>query len=303
LTEKSPFTGLPSASVIVPTHSRRESLRRCLEALATLDYPRDLFEVVVVDDGEQELEALVAPYAERVELKLIAGPGRGPALARNAGIAGASGELLAFTDDDCAPDPGWLAALARAVGDRERIAGGRTVNGLTRNSYSAASQAINDAVYEHYNADPAHALFLASNNMAGPASAFERLGGFDGRFSLAAGEDRDLCTRWLEQGGELYFEQAAIVEHFHQLGLGGFWRQHFGYGRGTYLQRRFRAERGSGFELAPAATSGILGASVKRAFRERSPVRLFLLGVWQTANLFGFARQSLARKPRGQGGE
>jgi GT2 family glycosyltransferase len=298
------LTGLlPSASVIVPTHSRREPLRRCLEALATLDYPRELLEVVVVDDGGQELDALVAPYAERVEVKLVEGPGKGPALARNAGIAAATKELLAFTDDDCAPDPGWLAALARAVGDRERIAGGRTVNGLPRNSYSAASQAINDAVYEHYNADPRHALFLASNNIAGPATAFERLGGFDGRFSLAAGEDRDLCTRWLEQGGELYFEQAAIVEHFHDLGFGGFWRQHYGYGRGTYLQRRFRAERGSGFELSPAATSGILGSAAKRGLRERSPARLWLLGVWQLANLSGFARQSVGRKPRGQDGE
>jgi GT2 family glycosyltransferase len=294
---------LPSASVIVPTHSRRESLRRCLEALATLDYPRELLELVVVDDGRRELEALVAPYRERVEAKLIAGPGKGPALARNAGIAAASGELLAFTDDDCAPDPGWLAALARAVGDRERIAGGRTVNGLPRNSYSAASQAINDAVYDHYNADPGHALFLASNNIAGPATAFARLGGFDGRFSLAAGEDRDLCTRWLEQGGELYLEQAAIVEHFHELGFGGFWRQHYGYGRGTYLQRRFRAERGSSFELAPAATSGILGSAARRGLRERSPARLWLLGVWQFANLCGFARQSLGRKPRGERGE
>jgi GT2 family glycosyltransferase len=286
---------LPSASVIVPTHSRPDSLRRCLEALASLDYPRSQFELVIVDDGEQGLAELVAPFAERVSLNLVAGEGRGPALARNAGMAAATGELLAFTDDDCAPEPGWLAALARAVGDRERIAGGRTVNGLTGNRFSAASQAINDAVYDHYNAEPEHAGFLASNNLAGPTGCFERLGGFDGRFSLAAGEDRDLCTRWLEQGGELAYEPAAIVNHFHELDLRGFWRQHYGYGRGTYLQRKLRAERGAEFELAPAATSGILGSTVRRGVRERSPARVALLGVWQLANFAGFARQSLAR--------
>jgi GT2 family glycosyltransferase len=265
---------LPAASVIVPTRRRPESLQRCLAAIEALDYPRELVEVVVVDDEE----------------------GRGPAAARNQGIARSTGELLAFTDDDCEPEPKWLALLARAIGDRERLAGGHTVNALKANRYSAASQAITDAVYAHYNADPRKAGFLASNNLAGPKGAFERLGGFDERFALAAGEDRDLCSRWLEQGGELVYVPGGVVRHSHGLDLGGFWRQHYGYGRGTYLQRRLRAERGNDFELAPSATSGILSGAVRRTISKRSPSGLALLGVWQLANAAGFARQALARR-------
>ena len=186
---------LPAASVIVPTRDRPEELERCIAAIEALDYPKELLEVVVVEDVE----------------------GRGPAAARNEGISRSSGELLAFTDDDCVPEPKWLELLARMVGDRERLAGGHTVNAITSNPYAAASQAITDAVYAHYNADPVKAGFLASNNLAGPRGAFERLGGFDERFSLAAGEDRDLCSRWLEQGGELVYVPGAIVGHSHEL--------------------------------------------------------------------------------------
>ena len=269
---------LPAASVIVPTRRRPESLQRCLAAIEALDYPRELVEVVVVDDAE----------------------GRGPAAARNEGIAKSTGELLAFTDDDCEPEPKWLALLARAIGDRERLAGGHTLNALTANRYSAASQAITDAVYAHYNAEQHDAQFVASNNLAGPRGAFERLGGFDERFRLAAGEDRDLCSRWLEQGGELVYVPGALVEHSHDLDLAGFWRQHYGYGRGTYLQRRFRAGRGGDFELAPAAGSGILSDAARQAVKERRPSGLALLGVWQLANAAGFGRQWIARRPRQQ---
>ncbi len=257
------------ASVIVPTRDRPEQLARCVAAIEALDYPD--FEVVVVEDDE----------------------GRGPAATRNAGAALATGELLAFTDDDCEPEPQWLARLAAKVGERA-IAGGRTVSALTDNAYSAASQAINDAVYEHYNSDPAQAGFIASNNLAMPAAAFAELGGFDERFALAAGEDRDLCTRWLELGGTIVYEPEAVVRHSHQLSAAGFWRQHYGYGRGTYIQRKLRAERGEGFELAPSVSSGILSSAARQALAERKPSRLALLGLWQLSNASGFARQALS---------
>lgn len=284
------------ASVVIPTRDRPERLVRCLAAISALEYPE--FEAVVVDDGgSTPLDPLLAPLRERLELRLIRSDHRGPAAARNAGAAAASGELLAFTDDDCEPEPAWLASLARAVGGDEVVmAGGRTVNALRENRFSGASQAITDAVYDHYNAEPTAAGFLASNNIALTAAGFRSVGGFDESFSLAAGEDRDLCTRWLERGSRLVYEPDAIVRHSHELGALGFWRQQYGYGRGTYLQRRLREQRGGDFELAPAATSGILSSAARRAIEERKPARLALLGVWQIANAAGFARQALSRR-------
>lgn len=289
---------LPTATVIVPTRERPAQLLRCLAAVAALAYPREKLEAVVVDDGGGLPAPPPAEIRERLDLRVIRREGRGPAVARNAGAAAAKGELLAFTDDDCEPEPGWLAELAKRVGDSdERMAGGRTVNALAANRYSAASQAITDSVYAHYNTDPERAGFLASNNIAMRAAAFRALGGYDERFTLAAGEDRDLCERWLERGGTLVYEPAAVVRHSHELDLGGFWGQHFGYGRGTFLQRRLRAERGGGFELAPAATSGVLADAARRSLAERRPSRLALLAVWQLGNAAGFARQALAARP------
>ncbi len=287
---------LPKASVIVPTRDRPRRLARCVAAIAALDYPHERIELVIGNDGPDALDPHSSVLAH-IDSKVVSVGGRGPAAARNAAAAAASGELLAFTDDDCEPEPGWLAALAARIGGgSRRVAGGRTVNALEDNPFSTASQAITDAVYEHYNPDPDRAGFFASNNLALPAAAFSELGGFDERFALAAGEDRDFCERWVERGGELLFEPRAVVRHSHEMTAVGFVRQHYGYGRGTYRQRRLRADRGGGFELAPSATSGILSAAARRAVAERKPARLALLGAWQLANAAGFAREAISER-------
>ena len=153
--------------------------------------------------------------------------------------AHAHGRYLLLSDDDCVPALGWLRALeTRADAFSGALLGGRTLNGLPDNLYSAVSQMVIEVVYAHYNADPDHARFFASNNLAAPADRFRALGGFDPDFSTA--EDRDLCERWLAHGGRLVYAADAVVRHAHALTLGGLWRQHFAYGRGA---RRFHRTR------------------------------------------------------------
>ena len=82
----------PSCSVVVPTYERPDALRGCLESLTALDYPRERYEVVVVDDGGRApLEEVVAPARERMRVELVSQPRGGPAAARNAGVARAGG--------------------------------------------------------------------------------------------------------------------------------------------------------------------------------------------------------------------
>ena len=83
-----------------------------------------------------------------------------------------------------------------------------------------------------------------------PAELFRRIGGFDARLTRAAGEDRDLCERWREQGYGLFYEPAAVVYHAHDLTLRKFWRQHFQYGQAAFYFHRQRARR---VELEPPA--------------------------------------------------
>src|SRR5690242_16282570 len=95
-------------SVVVPTYNRPQPLSRCLDALARLYYPREQFEVIVVDDGSTEsLAALVKNFQERLDIRYLREEHAGPGMARNVGAAHARGEYLAFTDDDCAPCPDW----------------------------------------------------------------------------------------------------------------------------------------------------------------------------------------------------
>jgi glycosyltransferase involved in cell wall biosynthesis len=119
----------PRCSVVVPTHERPEALAACLESLAELDYPRDRFETVVVDDGGRTpLEPVVDRFRERLDVKLVRRARAGPAAARNAGAEHAGGDLLLFTDDDCRPREDWLAGLLNAA----RAAPGAVVQGATR---------------------------------------------------------------------------------------------------------------------------------------------------------------------------
>jgi len=233
-------------SVVVPTFQRPEGLARCLEALATQELPRDRFEVVVVDDGSPNPpREIVARFASALNVRLIEQANAGPAAARNAGAAAARGELLAFTDDDCRPDPHWLRALDEMVARHPGCAiGGRVENVFGDGLYSTASQLLIEFLYEYYNVGEGAGRFFITSNLAFPTSAFRALGGFDTSFPLAAAEDRDVCDRWREAGHTMVYADDAVVHHAHALRLGSFCRQHFNYGRGAYYLHRARARRG-----------------------------------------------------------
>jgi GT2 family glycosyltransferase len=232
-------------SIIIPTFNRPERLAGCLRALSRLDYPRECFEVIVVDDGSAESPVnLIETQPGHLLVRLIVQTHGGPAQARNTGAAQAQGHYLAFTDDDCAPHADWLTAFARCL-DREpdRAVGGRIINALSDNPYSTVSQDMVTYFYSYYNRDPDQARFFTSNNIAVPRELFNAMGGFDSYFKFAAGEDRDFCDRWLASGRRLTYAAEAVVSHFHRLDLLSFWRQHLNYGRGGYYFHKFKAKR------------------------------------------------------------
>ena len=281
----------PFFSIIVPTYNRPERLANCLSAISLLDYPRDRFEVIVVDDGSKTpLDAVVAPLQDTLNIQLLRQENAGPAAARNKGAEVAKGEFLAFTDDDCQPTPSWLTQFAVGFEDEpQAMIGGKTINALDENLFSTASQKLIDYLYEYYNPAKGKDAFFASNNIALPAANFQALNGFDVSFPLAAAEDRDFCDRWNAKYPMLYLPQAQ-VNHYHKLSLTSFWRQHFGYGRGAYCFHRLRAQRvAKDLEVEPLSFYFDL-LSYPFSQKSRQP-RLLLSGLFfvsQVANVAGF---------------
>ena len=292
---------VPFFSVIVPTYNRPGQLADNLRSLASLDYPRERFEVLIVDDGSAcPLDPVLRSFRGALDLTLLRQRNRGPAAARNAGAARARGELLAFTDDDCRPAPGWLRALAKCLGAApDRAVGGRTVNALPANPYSAATQLLLEYVYEYCHADVARGPFFASNNLALRADRFQTIGGFDIAFPRAAAEDRDLCDRWIQQGYQLAYAPEAVVYHAHPLSFRTFCRLHFNYGRGAFTFHRARDRRGSRSLLVRPPFYLKLPLSPLRGQRGRRALWLSaLLALSQGANGAGFAWESFVTGPR-----
>ena len=239
---------LPSFSVVIPTYDRPPRLAACLRSLTLLDYPRDRFEVIVVDDGGAEpLDDVVRPVGHEIDVTLLRQAHGGPAVARNTGSAKAKGELLAYTGDDCTPAEDWLRALARrfAATPQGAAVGGRTLNGLEHNPYSTASHMLIEYLYGYYNFAPDRARFLTPNNLSVPRDLFGDVGGFDASFVEGTGEDRDFCDRWLRRGHRMIYDPQVLVSHAHALTFRGFCRQQFAYGRGSRRYRETRARRDS----------------------------------------------------------
>jgi glycosyltransferase involved in cell wall biosynthesis len=250
-------------SIIIPTYNRPAQLQNCLQALCVQQYSLSAFEVIVVNDGgRQQPDAVVAAFADRLNVKLVHQKNAGPGTARNHGASLAAGQYLLFTDDDCQPAAGWLQAYAVAIADHpQHMLGGQTLNGLIANPYANASQKLQSWFYDYCaNHNPAM-LFFASNNLCLPRDKFIELGGFDTATLRYASEDRELCGRWRAAGHALIFADQALIYHYHPLHALSYLAQHFSYGRGAYRLRV--ARRKQGLPVLPGDPQWLL-ASISR---------------------------------------
>jgi lipopolysaccharide/colanic/teichoic acid biosynthesis glycosyltransferase/glycosyltransferase involved in cell wall biosynthesis len=199
----------PLYSVIVPAYQAATPLGLCLDALNAQTVARDLYEVIVVDDGSTDSTSEIA---RRVGAQVIVQPNAGAAAARNAGAAVARGALLLFTDADCAPVPGWIAALVAPFAD-ERVAGAKgayltgqdeIISRFTQLEYEdrydrmAGVETID--FVDTYSAAYRRDIFLAN-------------AGFDPAFRYD--EDQEFSFRMTEKGYRLVFTPAAQVYHRH----------------------------------------------------------------------------------------
>jgi GT2 family glycosyltransferase len=292
----------PLFTIVVPTFGRPRQLAACLHGIAEMTYPRERYEVIVVDDGSRERpSSVVSDFVNRIQVRLIAQTHAGPAAARNTGARQARGKYLVFTDDDCTFAPDYLQVVERHVKRSPRAGlGGHTDNRLGGDIYAEATQQLIEHLYTHFNANPNAPRFFTTTNLVVPRDRFDRVGGFDSSFPLAGAEDRDFCERWKAAGYELSYAADAVVHHSHSLTLRSFLRQHFNYGRGRYFLLRSRARRGvarPALEPLRFYTSLLLSPYNKQP-RPRPLLLSLLLVLTQVSYASGYLSERVRRGPR-----
>ena len=215
----------PMVSVIVPTYNRDEPLRKTLKSLLAQDYPN--FEIIVVDQSDKkfpEKEKFLKRYSQKI--RLFSGLSPNAAAARNFGAKKARGEILLFVDDDvdCRrglisahvanyKDPQIGAVVGRIIteGQKEEPAKKDVGRISPWGSFSGGwSSKVKQEVFD-----------AITCNASWKKRVFEKVGGFDEKFSGPIREDSDLAIRTRQVGYKIIFEPKAQLVHL-RAQTGGF---------------------------------------------------------------------------------
>ena len=243
---KAPAGGArPLVSVIIPHLNQPDFLRICLESLAAQDWPAEQTEIIVVDNGSRAPPDLAALGFPRVKLLTEATPGPGPA--RNRGIAGSSGELLAFIDADCRADPGWLSAAVAGLSapDSSGVVGGdvridvRDADRLTPLEAYESVFAYRQKLYISRDG------FSGTGNLAMRREVHDEVGPFGG---IHTAEDMDWGRRARAAGHPALYRPDMIVYHPARTTIAELqtkWRRHVAHSLVTH-----REQGGSDFAWA-----------------------------------------------------
>jgi len=219
----------PKVSVIVCSYNGSRTIGETLATLENLAY--DDYEVIVVDDGSTDQTSAIAT---RYKVKLFRTENNGLSAARNLGMNAASGDIVAYIDDDAYPDPHWLTFLASGLRDTEHAGiGGPNIappgDGVVADCVANAPGGpvhvlLSDRLAEH----------IPGCNMAYRRDKLLEIGGFDPRFRVA-GDDVDVCWRLQERGWTIGFAPAAVVWHHRRGSLRGYLKQQKGYAKAEAL--------------------------------------------------------------------
>lgn len=240
-----PAVAEPSVTVVVPTHQRRETLRRTLESLQSQSVEPSSFEVIVAtdacDDGSAEMvDALPVPYA----LRRVEPVGRGRAAACNAAIEAARGEVLIILDDDMRVAPEFVERHRshHPPGSRRCILGAVPVD-LERGSPRAARYVKQkfDLHLARLAEDPEHLnrpRSFYTGNASLRAEVMREAGGFDESFGIYGNEDVELALRLRAAGVELGYDPRALAHQRYDKDLAGLQRDTLAKGRTTVLLAR-----------------------------------------------------------------
>jgi len=231
-------------SVVICTYNGSRTIRRCLEGVKELRYKN--YEVVVIDDGSTDETANIV---RQFPVRMIQTPNRGLSSARNTGMKEATGEIVAYLDDDAWPDPDWLGYLVQRFETTAHAGIGGPNIPPPNDSWIAECVANAPGGPHHVLLSDCVAEHLPGCNMAFRKSCLEIIGGFDEQYR-AAGDDVDVCWRLQRQGWTLGFAPGATVWHHRRSSVRAYWRQQKGYGKAEALLERKWPDKYNGWGSA-----------------------------------------------------
>ena len=307
----------PGVSVVIPSWRRPEGLRRALRALEGQPAANGGWDVVVVasaaDPGVHEVVGaergrLLALPGAPAEVRVVDEPRAGASNARNRGLA-ESRQIVAFLDDDCTPQPGWLAAVTAPVRSGASAgAGGRVVldPSVTPPRWLGDALLSYLAQYDRGSADKVleEPDFVLTANAAFDAELLESVGGFDPELGPNSGrpmvnDDIDLCRKvWAAGGTITYTAGASVVHDLPPSRL-----------RPTYLLRRMHAQGRSDWLLDRAQMEADRSRGIGPALRslwseERAILRqgpwhpsVLLHSAGRAARTAGVVREAVSHRP------
>ncbi len=232
-----PLSRYPKVSVIVACYNGARTLKVCIDSLVSLNYPN--YEIILVDDGSVDATPQIASLYSTI--RYFRQNNHGLSVARNTGIAAATGEIVAFTDADCRADEDWLHYL---TGDllTSSFTGIGGHNFLPPEDSPAAAAVLvspggpapvmlTDRIAEH----------IPGCNMAFYKWALEEIGGFDPIYRQA-GDDVDICWRLQQHGYVIGFSPSGFVWHYRRSNVKAYLKQQRGYGEAEALLVRKHPE-------------------------------------------------------------
>lgn len=222
-------------SVVVPARNAARTIGNCLEGLLEQSVPRDLYQVIVVDDGSTDDTRRVAQGAG---VELIAQPHEGPAAARNRGVVASRGAIVLFTDADCVPEGNWIEEMLQPFEDPEIVG----VKGVYRTRQRGIVPRFVQLEYEERYELMARQRwidFIDTYSAGYRREVFLAEGGFDTQYPNASVEDQELSFRLAERGHKMVFNPGAAVYHHHPETLMAYVRRKFniGYWKVRVLRR------------------------------------------------------------------
>lgn len=231
---------MPRISVIICVYNGVERVCKAVESLDPTKVNYTDYEVIVVDDGSTDGTQEALGKYEYV--KLVRAKHGGLSRARNLGAQAATGEIFAYTDDDCEVDPSWLYWIARGYAEQD-------VDALGGPNIPPNPEEEDEAVVAAAPGAPSHVMLndkdaehIPGCTLTVTREAFEKIGGFSDVYH-AAGDDVDFCWRLENTGFKIGFHGAAFVWHRRRTSFYRYFKQQIGYGKAEALLMRDHPDR------------------------------------------------------------